>query len=300
MRHAAAAGLGAAAVSPLPAGRTWIVLDGRQTCAVSGWLGADRCRCAATVDSLPSLPSTSVLLFTPASSGMRMRTLPVHPSPASSGAHTPALPILDLPNLPRIARACTAAHCSAATEGTLTLKKPAGGAYTTWHLEAAPGQGAPAPGADLSGLRVTLRLEGRAGAPHESCASYLAPASATSCANTGVTLSATPGVWVLEAVNGEFGRYRLRANVSQRRVWLLAGHVKAWHCSWCLVEYAMWACRPTPPPPPNHTPGGVFFLSTFLSFTALLDPCSTPLQRPCRAGPPCVLPPLPGRLEGLH
>ncbi|KAL4449559.1 hypothetical protein ABPG77_007203, partial [Micractinium sp. CCAP 211/92] len=137
-------GHGAAAASPLPAGRTWIVLDGRQTCAVSGWLGADR--------------------------------------------------------------------CSAASGGGLTLKKPAGGAYTTWRLEAAPGHCAPAPGADLSGLRVTLRLEGRAGAPYESCASYLAPASATSCANTGVTLSATPGVWVLEAVNGDSGRYRLRAN----------------------------------------------------------------------------------------
>ncbi len=136
---------------------------------------------------------------------MRMLTLPGCPRPACSCVHEPAPPLC---------------HCSDASNGGLTLKKPAGGAYATWRLEAAPGQGAPAPGADLSGLRVTLRLDGRAGAPFESCASYLAPASATSCAVTDVTLSATPGVWVLEAVTGAGGRYRLRANVSKPARWL--------------------------------------------------------------------------------
>lgn len=135
---------------------------------------------------------------------------------------------------------CTGLHrlpprSSAASGGGLTLKKPAGGAYTTWRLEAAPGAGAPAPGADLLGLRVTIRLEGRVGAPYESCASYLAPASATSCAVTNVTLSATPGVWVLEAVKGATGQYRLRANVSKPARWLLAVT-----CTKKIIACAQW------------------------------------------------------------
>ncbi|KAL4449558.1 hypothetical protein ABPG77_007202 [Micractinium sp. CCAP 211/92] len=192
-----------AAASPLLAGRTWIVLVGRETCAVSGWLGADR--------------------------------------------------------------------CSAASNGGLTLKKPAGGAYATWRLEAAPGQGAPAPGADLSGLRVTLRLEGRAGAPFESCASYLAPASATSCAVTNVTLSATPGVWVLEAVTGAGGRYRLRANARPAACPRLLGALKGstdGRTTFCpAANVGLYAAAdaaadtqwtvdavPSPPPPPLRPP----------------------------------------------